>query len=226
MKKLIWIFVIGFLGFNNLGQTKEELFTINFNTNKYNIKQSEYDKIMTVGIDVQQVESVIVIGHTDNTGTLEWNNTLSNLRAKSVMNYIAKAYGISKSNISHEGVAWNDPIATNDTEEGRAQNRRATAYVVYKSGGADLASEPSSGAIEGEITDQSDMGSDDVAREVGSEIEEVVEEQVIEEYAPVDDEEYPGSNQVDDDLGEDEASFYREKLKEKGTTIQELKTSV
>jgi len=62
-------------------------------------------------------------GHTDNTGTPEYNQKLSENRAKAVYDYLVEK-GISADKLSYEGFGQTRPVATNDTWEGRHQNRR------------------------------------------------------------------------------------------------------
>jgi OmpA-OmpF porin, OOP family len=67
---------------------------------------------------------LLVVGHTDNIGTLDFNKDLSNRRAASVVKALADHYGIAADRLHAEGVAFLAPIAATDTEEGRAKNRR------------------------------------------------------------------------------------------------------
>jgi outer membrane protein OmpA-like peptidoglycan-associated protein len=62
-------------------------------------------------------------GHTDDQGTAEYNARLSADRADAVRDYLVDA-GIDASRLSTEGVGFDEPVASNDTEAGRAQNRR------------------------------------------------------------------------------------------------------
>ena len=66
---------------------------------------------------------VIISGHTDNTGTAAYNNTLSRKRAEEVRNYLVKQ-GIPKARFKIEYMGLTTPIAPNETREGRALNRR------------------------------------------------------------------------------------------------------
>ena len=68
-------------------------------------------------------------GHTDNIGSDEYNNRLSLGRAKSVYNYLIKK-GVDASRLSFKGYGRTTPIADNDTEEGRAINRRTEFKIV------------------------------------------------------------------------------------------------
>ena len=66
---------------------------------------------------------VDVMGHTDNIGSSEVNQRLSEQRAQSVAAALT-AYGVQSARIATRGYGYNVPVASNDTEEGRARNRR------------------------------------------------------------------------------------------------------
>src|SRR3546814_219649 len=66
---------------------------------------------------------VDIVGHTDSTGSLQLNQDLSNRRAQSVASYLV-GNGVAASRISSYGAGPSQPIASNDTAAGRAQNRR------------------------------------------------------------------------------------------------------
>ena len=72
---------------------------------------------------------VEIAGHTDGKGTLEYNQRLSENRAKSVYDYFISK-GVSPSRLSYKGYGMTMPIATNDTDEGRQLNRRVELKVV------------------------------------------------------------------------------------------------
>ena len=67
-------------------------------------------------------------GHTDNVGTREYNIKLSSDRARAVMDYMV-GKGVSPSRLTAKGYAFDEPVTVNDTEEGRAQNRRVEFRV-------------------------------------------------------------------------------------------------
>ena len=69
-----------------------------------------------------------VIGHTDNTGNDAINNPLSENRAKAVAAYLV-SQGISVDSVASQGAGSSEPIASNDTDAGRAQNRRTEIMV-------------------------------------------------------------------------------------------------
>ena len=68
-------------------------------------------------------------GHTDNQGSQSYNELLSNDRAKAVYDYLVNK-GINSDRMSYKGYGMSKPIATNDTEEGRALNRRTEFTIV------------------------------------------------------------------------------------------------
>ena len=74
--------------------------------------------------ELQFVEGTAT-GHTDNVGTAEYNQKLSERRAQAVVDYLA-AKGVYPGRIKASGMGLTKPIADNATEEGRAQNRRVT----------------------------------------------------------------------------------------------------
>lgn len=73
---------------------------------------------------------VALVGHTDASGGLEGNIVLSRKRAQSVRERLISKYGIAPSQIEAEGVGYLSPRASNQTEEGRHQNRRVEVMVT------------------------------------------------------------------------------------------------
>lgn len=70
-------------------------------------------------------------GHTDNKGSVEYNQTLSENRAKSVFEYLINNK-INKSRLKYKGYGLSRPVATNETDEGRQLNRRTEFEVLSK----------------------------------------------------------------------------------------------
>ena len=73
--------------------------------------------------------NVQVFGYTDNTGSQQLNERLSLQRAESVVDYLVHD-GVQPNRFSAKGFGWNDPVASNATPEGRAQNRRVEIYIT------------------------------------------------------------------------------------------------
>jgi outer membrane protein OmpA-like peptidoglycan-associated protein len=72
---------------------------------------------------------VDVLGHTDSVGSAEYNQRLSEQRARAVADYLVSR-GVNPARIATRGYGLTMPIATNDTEAGRAQNRRVEIKIV------------------------------------------------------------------------------------------------
>jgi outer membrane protein OmpA-like peptidoglycan-associated protein len=72
--------------------------------------------------------NVLIEGHTDSTGKLEYNQTLSEKRAASVSNYL-KTHGVTQVRLSNVGYGPEQPVADNGTEAGRQQNRRVEVAI-------------------------------------------------------------------------------------------------
>jgi outer membrane protein OmpA-like peptidoglycan-associated protein len=75
---------------------------------------------------------VLIEGHTDNVGALDYNTTLSQARANAVGDALVQR-GVSAARIKTRGMAYLEPIASNNTPEGRALNRRVEIFVRTES---------------------------------------------------------------------------------------------
>jgi OOP family OmpA-OmpF porin len=96
-----------------------------FDTGKSTIKKESLEIVDQIYEMLKTNPSlkVSIEGHTDNTGTPEGNKTLSENRAKAVMEVLV-AKGIDKSRLSYKGWGQEKPVSDNRTEEGKAKNRR------------------------------------------------------------------------------------------------------
>ena len=98
---------------------------VKFETNKWDINPLYYPRLDKV-VDVLKRNPslrVQVQGHTDSIGTANYNQGLSEKRAQSVTEYLTRK-GISKQRLTNEGYGLTRPAASNQTPEGRANNRR------------------------------------------------------------------------------------------------------
>jgi outer membrane protein OmpA-like peptidoglycan-associated protein/tetratricopeptide (TPR) repeat protein len=104
-----------------------------FETNKATLKPESYTQLEQVLKFMNSNPSVRmeISGHTDNTGTLKYNTKLSQARAEAVVEYLVE-HGIDASRFDAKGYAFTQPIAPNDTEEGRAKNRRVEFKILSK----------------------------------------------------------------------------------------------
>ncbi len=101
-----------------------------FATNKSDLNQNAKNALTKFAASLQNnpQTNVQIYGHTDNTGSLEVNQRLSKARANSVLNYLMNS-GIASSRMVSDGYDYQFPVASNDTPEGRAQNRRVEIYI-------------------------------------------------------------------------------------------------
>jgi outer membrane protein OmpA-like peptidoglycan-associated protein len=82
----------------------------------------------TVNLEKNPDTDIKIVGHTDNTGKVDYNQTLSEKRAKSVYDYLL-LQGVSSKRMVYEGKGIHQPVADNGTVEGRAQNRRVEILI-------------------------------------------------------------------------------------------------
>ena len=103
------------------------LFDFNKSTLRTEAKQ-QLDKFAAEMADMPET-GITVYGHTDNVGSEAVNKRISLQRAESVGNYLS-GKGISKSRLTMEGLGFDQPVADNETEVGRAQNRRVEIFIT------------------------------------------------------------------------------------------------
>lgn len=98
---------------------------ITFASNSADISSGFYATLNSLVLVFKEFDKngVDIVGHTDSTGSQSLNQSLSQRRAQSVANYLT-ANGVPGQRISVYGAGPNQPIASNATEAGRAQNRR------------------------------------------------------------------------------------------------------
>jgi outer membrane protein OmpA-like peptidoglycan-associated protein len=102
------------------------LYGIFFDFDKADIKSESkpaLDEIAKLLADNPDLK-VLIVGHTDNVGKFDYNIKLSERRAKAVVEALKRDYGIDGGRLRPAGVGMMAPTATNDTDDGRAKNRR------------------------------------------------------------------------------------------------------
>ena len=102
-----------------------------FQTGKYNLSPAADATLTRIAYNLKQFPDtdITVVGFTDNTGSEAVNQKLSLQRAQSVVDYLEQQ-GIAADRLKAVGKGWDDPIASNSTAEGRAQNRRVEIYIT------------------------------------------------------------------------------------------------
>lgn len=111
--------------------SKVALNNIFFETNSYVLEDKskiELKKLIAF-IQSNPKQKIELSGYTDNVGTAEANMKLSNMRAKAVYDYLI-AEGVKSTNISYKGYGSSNPVADNNTEEGRQKNRRLEIKIL------------------------------------------------------------------------------------------------
>lgn len=83
-------------------------------------------------LEADQDVTTEIAGHTDSTGPAEYNQELSQRRAEAVADRLIELYDIDSDRVTPVGYGESDPVATNETEEGRAQNRRVEARIQVR----------------------------------------------------------------------------------------------
>ncbi|HKI89484.1 MAG TPA: OmpA family protein [Draconibacterium sp.] len=107
------------------------LYNIYFETDSFTIlpaSEPELQKLVSFLIHNPKLK-VEIQGHTDNTGNADKNQVLSEKRAKSVVNFLVEK-GLDKNRLHDNGFGDRLPVASNETEEGRRQNRRTTVKII------------------------------------------------------------------------------------------------
>jgi len=104
---------------------------ITFKTDSADINASFYPVLNSVArvLNKYSNSTVLVSGHTDSTGTAEYNLNLSRERAASVAAYL-QGQGVKSSRFEVLGLGSSNPIASNDTPDGRSLNRRVEIKII------------------------------------------------------------------------------------------------
>lgn len=105
---------------------KVALYGIYFDTDSAAIKADSKPTLDEIGklLKKNKDMKLLVVGHTDNQGSFNYNIDLSKRRATAVTDALVNDYGISSDRLKPWGVGYTAPVATNTTEAGRSKNRR------------------------------------------------------------------------------------------------------
>jgi OOP family OmpA-OmpF porin len=110
---------------------KIALYGISFDTNKAVLRDDSTTQLgeMASVLKSAPTLNVFIVGHTDNQGELAANTSLSQKRAEVVAAALSTKYAIAPARLVPRGVANLTPVSSNDSEEGRAKNRRVEMVV-------------------------------------------------------------------------------------------------
>lgn len=102
-----------------------------FPTGKYTLNPQARADLSNFAVSLRQnpLTDVQILGFTDNTGSFSVNSKLATERADAVMSYLVNS-GVQATRLTAKGIPMADYIASNDTPEGRAQNRRVEIYIT------------------------------------------------------------------------------------------------
>ncbi|MGB9907786.1 MAG: OmpA family protein [Candidatus Saccharicenans sp.] len=102
-----------------------------FDVDKYDLRPASQENLKRLATILNKYPdtNIIIEGHTDSTGTREYNLTLSERRAKAVANFLAQL-DVQSSRFTVQGYGPDQPLASNDTPEGRQQNRRVDLGII------------------------------------------------------------------------------------------------
>ena len=114
-----------------LKEKREVNLEVNFANDSDVVPEAYYGEIKEVADFMQEypLSNVVIEGHTDDRGAASYNESLSDRRAKNVAAVLVREFGISAERVSAKGYGESQPIASNDTPQGRAANRRVVAVV-------------------------------------------------------------------------------------------------
>jgi len=116
------------------GKVERIVLMLNFDFNKSIIKDKDIPQLKKAVefIKKHKGSKIRVAGHTDSVGSDAYNQALSERRAKAVVDYFVAQGAVKRADISSVGYGEKKPIATNDTDAGRAQNRRVEVQILGK----------------------------------------------------------------------------------------------
>lgn len=106
---------------------------VHFDVGKSELSPDDKAQLCSAATTAESTENalLLVVGYTDSTGSDDFNQELSEKRANRVINYLQQACGWKPYRmLTPTGMAKADPLASNDTEEGKAQNRRVAVNVL------------------------------------------------------------------------------------------------
>lgn len=103
-----------------------------FETGSSKLGRGRYDTLQALAdfLTTNPDLKIALVGHTDSSGSLDSNITLSIQRAKSVLEKLVSNYNVNRAQLKAQGMGYLDPIASNQTQIGRAKNRRVEVIIT------------------------------------------------------------------------------------------------
>jgi outer membrane protein OmpA-like peptidoglycan-associated protein len=141
---------------------------IHFEFDSDKIREESFDLLDEISRVINahpQIVKLRVEGHTDPRGSREYNLDLSKRRARSVMTYLVEKGDVDPERLEKEGYGFDQPIASNDDEEGMAKNRRVEFTILERD-------ESKAPAAEAKPADTGEQGGDADEETAGGEVAE------------------------------------------------------
>ncbi len=132
MKSILQTLIIVFLTINSLFAQETETEIIYFNSDKFELDDGSQKKLEGILEEIKDkdITGIKIKGHTDNNGSLNYNEILSKKRAMTVQSYFL-SNGIAKNKISIEYFGEVKPIVLNENDQDKKQNRRVEIFIHY-----------------------------------------------------------------------------------------------
>ena len=178
------------------------------------------ERIKELEPEISTAFSGIIIGHTDSTGSAEYNLGLSMRRAQAVSDYLVST-GVDADILREVGRGEEEPIASNDTEEGRAQNRRVQVIAVAEPRALDAIRFPSVVLFPRRSADLTDQGNEVLAKQLEDARDMLSRASYIEIIGHTDD---VGDDAYNQELSEQRAESVRNYLVSAGVDASKMVT--
>ncbi|MEY8881660.1 OmpA family protein [Donghicola sp. XS_ASV15] len=115
-----------------VGTGHATLSDVTFESGKSQLASTDHESLKTLADYLREnpTRRILLVGHTDATGSLDGNIAVSRSRAQSVRTALVQDYGVTAAQVDAQGAGYLSPVASNDTEEGRTANRRVEAILL------------------------------------------------------------------------------------------------
>lgn len=115
-----------------IGQGHAVLNDVKFESGASSLADGDHASLAALAAYLKEnpTRRIMLVGHTDATGSLEGNIAVSKSRASSVRNALIREHGVPAAQIDAQGAGYVAPIASNETEDGRTANRRVEAVLL------------------------------------------------------------------------------------------------
>ena len=133
LKFILSLLFVLVTGISMQAQNKGASLSVYFKSDKHNLEESQLKKVQAIldSIGIEQLVRISLIGNTDSNKDSLYNYKLSQSRVDATRDYLISE-GVSTSKISVHYFGEDNPVATNETEKGRSENRRVDIKIVYK----------------------------------------------------------------------------------------------